>query len=91
MVNRQVRAAKETIDEVPVAAEGTEAYSPATTWDGLEHVGGYGGWWEKNWDPEHGFKASMWWVPTIQNHTSLGWNIERRTTHINIVSFHQNA
>ncbi|KAI9856000.1 MAG: hypothetical protein M1813_009325 [Trichoglossum hirsutum] len=62
--NKHDRRTRTGGDEVPVAAaEGTEAYSPATTWDGLEHVGGFSGWWEKNWDPEHGFKASMCFIP----------------------------
>ncbi|KAH8808548.1 ribosomal subunit 39S-domain-containing protein [Xylogone sp. PMI_703] len=30
-------------------------YEPATNWDGLERVGGYGNWWKENWDPEHTF------------------------------------
>lgn len=25
-------------------------YEPAETWDGLERVGGFGGWWKENWD-----------------------------------------
>ncbi|KAI9820175.1 MAG: hypothetical protein M1827_005797 [Pycnora praestabilis] len=33
------------------------AYQPANTWDGLESVGGFGGWWKDNWDPEHSFKG----------------------------------
>ncbi|RFU27593.1 hypothetical protein B7463_g8760, partial [Scytalidium lignicola] len=28
-------------------------YEPATNWEGLERVGGYGHWWKENWDPEH--------------------------------------
>jgi len=34
-------------------------YEPATTWDGLERVGGFGGWWKENWDPEHQFKGFL--------------------------------
>ena len=32
-------------------------YVPATTWDGLEQVGGFGGWWKANWDEEHRFRG----------------------------------
>jgi hypothetical protein len=37
-----------------------ETYVPASTWDGLEHVGGFAGWWKRNWDPEHAFSPSIW-------------------------------
>ena len=30
-------------------------YVPATTWDGLEQIGGATGWWEEAWDNEHPF------------------------------------
>ena len=30
-------------------------YEPATTWDGLESIGGSSGWWEEAWDKEHHF------------------------------------
>jgi hypothetical protein len=30
-------------------------YVPAETWDGLEFVGGFGGWWKKHWDPHFVF------------------------------------
>ncbi|KAI9839792.1 MAG: hypothetical protein M1837_001991 [Sclerophora amabilis] len=36
-------------------------YVPATTWDGLEQVGGQGGWWKKHWDPEHRFQGYAPW------------------------------
>lgn len=32
-------------------------YVQAATWDGLEQVGGFGGWFKENWDPEHRFTA----------------------------------
>lgn len=32
-------------------------YVPATTWDGLERVGGPTGWWEEAWDKVHQFKG----------------------------------
>jgi hypothetical protein len=35
------------------------SYEPATTWDGLEHVGGFGHWWKENWDPEHKFDGFL--------------------------------
>ncbi|KAF4635959.1 hypothetical protein G7Y89_g2130 [Cudoniella acicularis] len=34
-------------------------YAPADNWDGLDHVGGYGGWWKQNWDPEHQFQGFL--------------------------------
>ena len=30
-------------------------YVPASTWDGLEQIGGATGWWEDAWDKEHQF------------------------------------
>ena len=33
------------------------AYVPATTWDGLEQIGGATGWWEQAWDQEHKFRG----------------------------------
>ena len=35
------------------------SYHPATTWDGIEMVGGYGKWWKDNWDPEHPVRGFM--------------------------------
>ncbi|KAH0536194.1 hypothetical protein FGG08_006902 [Glutinoglossum americanum] len=61
--NPHDRRTRPVEEEVSVVTGGAEAYSPATTWDGLEHVGGSGGWWEKNWDPVYGFKASMCFIP----------------------------
>ena len=34
-------------------------YEPASTWDGLEKVGGYEGWWEEKWDPYHQFDGFL--------------------------------
>ncbi|KAI9833173.1 MAG: hypothetical protein M1819_003796 [Sarea resinae] len=34
-------------------------YQQAMTWDDLDQVGGYGGWWKDNWDPEHQFHGFM--------------------------------
>lgn len=36
-----------------------ETYVPATSWDGLESVGGWGNWWKQNWDPEHQFQSFL--------------------------------
>jgi len=35
------------------------SYVPASTWDGLERVGGFGGWWKENWDPDHPFEGFL--------------------------------
>lgn len=32
-------------------------YVPATTWDGLDQVGGATGWWEDAWDEKHPFRG----------------------------------
>ncbi len=34
-------------------------YEPASTWDGLEKVGGFGGWWKENWDRDHQFRGFL--------------------------------
>ena len=34
-------------------------YIPATTWEGLEQVGGPTGWWEEAWDRDHYFEGSV--------------------------------
>ncbi len=48
-------------DEAPEEVAGVvpddSGYVPATTWDGLEQVGGFGGWWKDNWDEEHAFRG----------------------------------
>ncbi|KAL3424184.1 hypothetical protein PVAG01_03465 [Phlyctema vagabunda] len=57
----------EIVDEFPVEEQavtnGVEpdmsTYEAATTWDGLEKVGGFGKWWQQNWDPDHKFKGFL--------------------------------
>ncbi|RDW71732.1 hypothetical protein BP5796_07766 [Coleophoma crateriformis] len=34
-------------------------YEPAATWDGLDKVGGFGGWWKENWDAENKFRGFL--------------------------------
>jgi hypothetical protein len=34
-------------------------YEPASTWDGLEKVGGFGNWWKDNWDQDHQFRGFL--------------------------------
>ncbi|KAM3074383.1 hypothetical protein ACMFMG_002811 [Clarireedia jacksonii] len=46
--------------EPTAAAEPSSDYEPADTWDDLEMVGGFKGWWKQNWDPEHQFEC---WMP----------------------------
>lgn len=36
-------------------------YVPATTWDGLDRIGGATGWWEEAWDQEHPFHGYVFW------------------------------
>lgn len=36
-----------------------EGYVAATTWDGLERIGGKTGWWEEAWDQQHQFTGSV--------------------------------
>ena len=40
-------------------AELDPAYVPATSWEGLERVGGFGHWWKQNWDAEHQFEGFL--------------------------------
>lgn len=50
-----------TLDEIQDASlplDDTGDYIPATTWDGLEAIGGAEGWWEEAWDQEHRFEGS---------------------------------
>jgi hypothetical protein len=35
------------------------SYVPASTWHGLERVGGFGNWWKENWDPENQFEGFL--------------------------------
>ena len=39
-------------------------YDPATTWEGLEWIGGQSGWWEADWDREHQFKRWALFSPS---------------------------
>lgn len=39
----------------------SSSYEPATTWDGLQKVGGFGGWWREHWDPGHQFEGFPPW------------------------------
>ena len=53
---------QESADTSEIAVASEQAidqgeYVPATTWDGLEHIGGATGWWEDAWDQEHQFKG----------------------------------
>lgn len=32
---------------------------PASDWEGLESVGGFGNWWRDHWDPNHRFESFM--------------------------------
>ena len=32
-------------------------YVPATTWEGLDQIGGAAGWWEEAWDQQHYFNG----------------------------------
>ena len=43
-----------TAEAVTTAGGG---YVPATTWDGLEMIGGAEGWWEEAWDRENQFEG----------------------------------
>ena len=62
---RQRKGKKDTVavaEEAPqkgVALPDAAAsnYVPATTWDGLDHIGGATGWWEEAWDQEHPFNG----------------------------------
>lgn len=62
---REQRAAeKEAEQEARKATRLTMAdvdpsYVPATNWEGLERVGGFGNWWKENWDPEHQFEGFL--------------------------------
>ncbi|MCJ1250805.1 hypothetical protein MMC30_008033 [Trapelia coarctata] len=49
----------ETVDTNAVAPALDVDYIPATTWDGLDHIGGAAGWWEAAWDEENQFQGFM--------------------------------
>lgn len=55
------RAAVEKKESAESAAEPAlpDDYEPASTWDGLLRVGGYGHWWSENWDPDHQFTGFL--------------------------------
>lgn len=42
-------------------------YTPATTWDGLESIGGPEGWWEETWDHNNRFEGLVLLVATGEN------------------------
>lgn len=45
----------EAVDTNALATTLDVDYVPATTWDGLDHIGGAAGWWEAAWDEENQF------------------------------------
>jgi hypothetical protein len=45
--------------ELKTMADVDPAYVPATSWEGLESVGGFGHWWKQNWDAEHQFNGFL--------------------------------
>lgn len=54
--------ASEAISDVNASSTALDAqadYVPATSWDGLEHIGGAKGWWEEAWDQKHQFRGFM--------------------------------
>lgn len=51
-------ATLDEIDDASLQLDDTGEYIPATTWDGLEAIGGAEGWWEEAWDQEHRFEGS---------------------------------
>ena len=44
-----------TLENHTLAADSQLDYVPASTWDGLEQIGGATGWWEDAWDKQHQF------------------------------------
>jgi hypothetical protein len=51
----KVEEAEEREAQKEAAKPNLSSYEPASTWDGLEQVGGFGGWWKENWDPDNQF------------------------------------
>ena len=47
----------QAVDANPAATPLDVDYVPATTWDGLDQIGGAAGWWEAAWDEEHQFQG----------------------------------
>ena len=61
---------KESLPDLPDQTQPQDAnaagYVPATTWDGLDQIGGATGWWEEAWDKENQFKGSVALHSTVQ-------------------------
>jgi len=57
----KVEEAEEREDQLEEAKPTPDlsTYEPASTWDGLEKVGGFGNWWKENWDPDHQFQGFL--------------------------------
>ncbi|PMD55781.1 uncharacterized protein K444DRAFT_537093 [Hyaloscypha bicolor E] len=57
----KVEEAEEREDQLEEAKPTPDlsTYEPASTWDGLEKVGGFGNWWKENWDPDHQFRGFL--------------------------------
>jgi hypothetical protein len=51
--------AEEREAQVKATKPDPSTYEPASTWDGLEQVGGFGNWWKYNWDPDHQFQGFL--------------------------------
>ncbi|MCJ1477174.1 hypothetical protein MMC13_005845 [Lambiella insularis] len=65
-------------------AEKTAAYAdyvPATTWDGLDHIGGATGWWEEAWDEEHQFEGFMT-VPRTESLSAVKEAVQRAVVEV---------
>ena len=59
-LDREESSVSESASETDTASLASDAkfdYVPATTWDGLEQIGGATGWWEEAWDQEHKFRG----------------------------------
>ena len=59
---KSIKDQTEQVDPLPVTAEGQATaaqldYVPATTWEGLDQIGGATGWWEEAWDAEHKYSG----------------------------------
>lgn len=50
-------ASLDEVDDASLQLNDIGEYIPATTWDGLEAIGGAEGWWEEAWDQEHRFEG----------------------------------
>lgn len=65
-IDRTIKRVQQTESEAPegqrtriTMADLDPSYEPATTWEGLEKVGGFGHWWKENWDPEHPYEGFL--------------------------------